>query len=107
MENAFCILAWRFRIFFKPIDLKPKTIDKLIYAAFNLHIWLRKTTPNNYIPTQAVDRGDFNNENNILGEWRKHVNNLEDINKLGSNNHKQTAEDVRSSLANIFAEENP
>ncbi|KAE9543674.1 hypothetical protein AGLY_002070, partial [Aphis glycines] len=107
VENAFGILVWRFRIFSKPIDLQPKTIDKVIYAACSLHNWLRKTTPNSYIPSQAVDQEDFNNGNIIPGEWRKHVNNLEAVNRMGSNNYKRTAEDVRSSLAKYFIEENP
>jgi len=107
VENEFGILVWRFRIFSKPIDLKPKIIDKVIYAACSLYNWLRKTTPNNYIPTQAVDREDFNNGNIIPGEWREHVKNLEDINRLGSNNYKRTAEDVRSSFEKYFVEVNP
>lgn len=107
VENAFGILVWRFRIFSKPIDLQPKTIDKVIYAACSLHNWLRKTTPNSYIPPQAVDQEDFNNGNIIPGEWREHVNNLEAVNRMGSNNYKRAAEDVRSSLAGYFIEENP
>lgn len=32
VENAFSILAWKFRIFSRPIDLKPKTTDKVIWT---------------------------------------------------------------------------
>lgn len=68
MENAFGFLVWTFRIFSKPIDLQPKKIEKVVYAACSLHNWLRKNTPNNYIPPQAVDQEDFNNGNIIPGE---------------------------------------
>ncbi|GFW95272.1 nuclease harbi1-like protein [Trichonephila clavipes] len=43
-ENAFGILAWRFRVFSKAIELKPDTIDRVILAACSLHNWLRKTS---------------------------------------------------------------
>ncbi|GFX31662.1 DDE Tnp4 domain-containing protein [Trichonephila clavipes] len=39
-ENAFGILAWRFRVFSKAIELKPDTIDRVILAACSLHNWL-------------------------------------------------------------------
>ncbi|GFT82583.1 DDE Tnp4 domain-containing protein [Trichonephila clavipes] len=35
-ENAFGILAWRFRVFSKAIELKPDTIDRVILAACSL-----------------------------------------------------------------------
>lgn len=57
VENAFGILVWRFRIFSKPIDLQPKKIDKVIYAACSLHNWLHKTTPNSkYLHKQLTKR---------------------------------------------------
>nr|CAH7740928.1 unnamed protein product [Callosobruchus chinensis] len=39
-ENAFGILAWRFRVFSRPIELKPDTIDRVVWAACSLHNWL-------------------------------------------------------------------
>lgn len=35
------------------------------------------------------------------------MNNLEAVNRMGSNNYKRAAEDVSSSLAKYFIEENP
>jgi hypothetical protein len=32
VENAFGILLWRFRVFSRPIELKPDTVDKVIWA---------------------------------------------------------------------------
>lgn len=74
VENAFGILVWRFRIFSRPIDLAPETIDKVFWAGCCLHNWLRKTDPGKYMPQQAVDGEDLNtgnmyyNEANILAE---------------------------------------
>jgi len=56
VENAFGILVWRFVIFSGPIELKPDTTDKVIFAACSLHNWLRKTSANTYLSPQAVDR---------------------------------------------------
>ncbi|XP_057660728.1 uncharacterized protein LOC130896574 [Diorhabda carinulata] len=55
VESTFGTLVWRFRIFSRPIDLAPETIDKVIWAACCLHNKLRKTDPSNYMPQQAVD----------------------------------------------------
>jgi hypothetical protein len=50
---------------------------------------------------------DFNTGNIIPGEWRVNVDTLQSVNSLGSNNYKRAAEEVRSSYARYFAEENP
>jgi len=105
--NAFGILVWRFRIFSRPIELKPDKTDKVIFAASNLHNWLWKTSPNTYLSPQAVDRKDFNTGNIIPAEWREHVDTLQSVNLPGSSNYKCAAEEVRSSYARYFAEENP
>lgn len=107
VENAFGILLWRFRVFSRPIELKPDTADKVIWASCSLHNWLRNTSPNTYLPPQAVDRENFNTGNITPGEWRKNVNNLQSVHNLGSNNYKRVAEEVRRSYAVYFTEENP
>ena len=99
MENAFGILAWRFRVFSRLIELKPDTADKVIWAFFSLHNWLRKTSQNTYLPPQAVNREDFNTGNVTPGEWWENVNNLQSVHNLVSNNYKCVAEEVRRSYA--------
>ena len=108
VENAFGILVWRFSVFSRPIELKPNTADKVIWASCSLHNWLRKTSPNTYVlPPQAVDREDFNTGNVTPGEWRENMNNLQSVHNLGINNYKRIAEEVRRSYAMYFTEENP
>lgn len=41
VENAFGILAQRFRIFFRRIKLAPKNVDYIVLAACTLHNFLR------------------------------------------------------------------
>jgi hypothetical protein len=45
-ENAFGILAQRFRVFGRPVELKVSTIDLVIRSACYLHNWLRMTSSN-------------------------------------------------------------
>ncbi|CAH1953995.1 unnamed protein product [Acanthoscelides obtectus] len=106
-ENAFGILVWRFRIFSRPIQLKETTIDNVILAACSLHNWLKKSNPNTYFPENAVDREDLNTGNITFGQWRNHVNNLPTVSHLGSNNYKNSAEEVRRKYAKYFMEDNP
>lgn len=107
VENAFGILVWRFRVFSRPIELKPETTDKVIWAACSLHNWLRKTDPGNYTPQQAVDREDLNTGDIMPGLWREDVNNLRPVHHLGSNNYGRSAEKIRQAYAKYFIEENP
>jgi hypothetical protein len=78
--------------------LKPDTTDKVIFAA---------CSPNTYLSPRAVDREDFNTGSIIPGEWWENVDTLQSVNSLGSHNYKRAAEEVRTSYARYFAEENP
>lgn len=75
-------------------------------AACSLHNWLRKSNPNTYFPENAVDKEDLNTGNITFGQWRNHVDNLPSVSHLGSNNYKNSAEEVRRSYAKYFTEEN-
>lgn len=43
VENAFGILAWRFRTLMNPIEVKVETVDQVVKTAYALHNWLRMT----------------------------------------------------------------
>lgn len=70
VENAFGILAQKWRIYFKPMHLKVTTAKKVIKATCVLHNYLRSkicSTPylqNMYFPTQQNNA--MNNENQNL-----------------------------------------
>lgn len=68
-ENAFGILAARFRVFRKPIDLDVPKVIKLVKATCALHNWLRKMSTN-YITQTTVDREDLDEYTTIRGDWR-------------------------------------
>ena len=68
VENAFGILATRFRIFSRVIDLEPEKVVKIIKATCAMHNWIRKTASSNHGLT--VDHEDVDNSRFIDGSWR-------------------------------------
>lgn len=75
VENAFGILASRFRIFRKPIALDPEKVMILTKTCVLLHNFLRKsnTSTQIYTPLGTVDTRDDNGNLVHLGSWRQEV----------------------------------
>ncbi|XP_026819516.1 uncharacterized protein LOC113558221 [Rhopalosiphum maidis] len=55
VENAFGILAHRFQIYLKPIQLQPSKIEEIVKATCALHDWLRITSGSTYMPPGSYD----------------------------------------------------
>lgn len=72
VENTFGILAAKFRIFKKPIQLNPEKVTLLTLTCILLHNFLRKspTSSNIYTPHGTVDVIDENNSLITPGSWR-------------------------------------
>ena len=107
VENAFGILASRFRILLRPIDLKVDTIELLVKAACAIHNWLRMTSPANCLPSGSTDEEDVNNGNINPGAWRKELlHPLQSVARASvgyfSNNYAISAEKLRRSYARAF-----
>lgn len=60
VENAFGILAMRFRVFRSPILSNPEKVDDIVKGTCAIHNWLRQTSPNSYMPITSIDREDEN-----------------------------------------------
>jgi hypothetical protein len=54
VENAFGILASRFRVMLSPMCIKPEKVDKVVIAACVLHNMLRTVKPKTYVRQQPV-----------------------------------------------------
>lgn len=70
VENAFGILASRFRVFTTDIGLSVKNIDYVVLAACVLHNYLRRNATNAYSPNSFIDREDLHLGDIVEGEWR-------------------------------------
>jgi hypothetical protein len=105
VENAFGILACRFRLFLRPIKVKVETVEKAVWAACTLHNWLRKSSPGFYFNSVFVDRDDFQSRDDIPGVWRSTITGLPSIKHSGSNNYRRSAEVIRDNYATYFCSE--
>lgn len=112
VENAFGILAARFRIFRKPIEAKPENADYIVLASCVLHNYLKQTDANypprvRYVPPNFVDYpeefGDYR-----PGEWREVVQNdtgMRKTAKVSSNNYSKAAMIIQEKLEQYFMTE--
>ncbi|KAJ8939524.1 hypothetical protein NQ314_011091 [Rhamnusium bicolor] len=92
VENAFGILASRFRIFEKPMACLPETVDKIIKTCCALHNWIRITSSNNYTPSGSLDGEDIDSGHVRQGSWRDEINRtLPSIGTVGSNHSSNLA----------------
>lgn len=105
VENAFGILASRFRVFGKPIHLVPEKVRKITIACCALHNYLLMRSSIYFYPT-LVDHYD-NNGNVVHGDWRSDVNSennfypLEAHRTFNTNKGKQ----IRDELSEYFVHE--
>lgn len=71
IENAFGILASRFRIFLPPINIDVKHVDAVVMASCVLHNFLRRNSSTHYTSAYHLDYEDIENRNVIQGKWRQ------------------------------------
>ena len=55
VENAFGILASRFRLFLTTINLSPDNVEKVVLASCALHNYFRTKAGDRYTPTSFLD----------------------------------------------------
>lgn len=101
VENAFGILANRFRVFHTAINMKPDKINFIVLASCVLHNFLRRHAThaylsNNIVDTELLDTGDI-----IPGDWRRE-NILDSLQPGYWRNSSQTAKDTRDAYKRYF-----
>ena len=102
VENAFGILASRFRIFLSLMLLAPNNCEKVILASCALHNYLRTKSPSRYTPSGCFDRenidGSIANEN-----WRKDIRiPMQGIEKPQGRNYTLDAKNICDSFCEFF-----
>ena len=106
IENAFGILAARFRVFRRPIHAKVETTESITKACVALHNFLmvgRQYGTEHYCPARFADYEIDGKK--LDGEWRSIVHgdtSFAPVKNVGSNNYGKKAKDVRDSFATHF-----
>ena len=92
VENAFGILANRFRVFRSPIQLDPSKVDDIVLATCSLHNFLREKLGSSY--TDQVDREIGENREIVPGTWRSNPS-MEGLTMAAPRNATKRAKELR------------
>lgn len=107
IENAYGILAARFRIFHKPLLLNPQKCRTVTKAACVLHNFLiDRNNTSNYIQPGLVDEYDPTGRL-IPGSWRQDIseNNFLDMEHNGQRGVTKNVQILRDAFASYFINE--
>ena len=106
VENAFGILANRFRVFMTPISLQPEKVEKSVMACCVLHNFLRAKVESSviYMPPGSVDIEDPDTHGVRPGDWHKgqQATGLLPISHQAGNRHSNSAQAIRNQLCQYF-----
>ena len=105
IENAFGILASRFRVFRRPIIANTDNVKKITKDHNSLHNFLMKMNLDNfqYCPYELIDREHDGRYR--PGQWRNKIadyNGLNSIGNQGTNNHSRDAKYIRNKFKEYF-----
>lgn len=109
IENAFGILASRWRIFQTTISAKPENADLIIMAAVLLHNYVMKTDQQQYANNNFIDHYTNDGER-VEGEWRQIIANcarpglqrLPAGARMGARNATIEANEIRETIKNLL-----
>ena len=104
VESAFGILATRFRVLLKPINLNLDKAQLIVQAIVVLHNFLLKRSPQVYTPPGTVDYEDQSG-NVTLGSWRNDFNpyeTLQNMTQQSSNHSSRLAKKIQREYAEYF-----
>lgn len=104
VENAFGILANRFRVFLAPIALEPDKVEKIVLACCALHNYLRMRSASRglYVPPGFSDTEDEITHAVVNGEWRVNGQGLQSIPRQGGNAYSFNSKDIRDEFCEYF-----
>lgn len=100
VENAFGILASRFRVFKQPLNLSLENIDAVVLASCALHNFLRKKSKT-YLTSACVDREDLESGTFIDGTWRQATNQLTSLQR-NIQRPSTVGKNIRTTLTQYF-----
>ena len=100
VENAFGILASRFRLFLTTINLPPDNVEQVLLASCALHNYLRTKARDRYTSTSSVDTVSADS---VItdGDWRD-GNNLNSVSHQGTNFYSKDSKQFREGYCSYF-----
>lgn len=104
VENAFGILASRFRIYKTQINIKPKNIDKVVMATCALHNFLMSLSSNSYASAECFDR-EYAEDGTITPGLNSNDSNMEALYRRNSGNNLTAAKNIRDQYVHYFNNE--
>lgn len=106
VENTFGILAAKFRVFRKPMQLQPEKASAVTMTCILLHNYLRRsqTSSHIYTPPGTIDQYDNNDVLAQPGTWRNEVERICAIRNCRQVPRRapHNATDIRNEFANYF-----
>ena len=105
VENAFGIMASRFRVFHRPLMVYPKNVTLVIKGALVLHNFLRNEVGVQYVGESTADYEDATGTLHP-GDWRKEVstNQLHSMRPAGVRGSNDATR-IRDQFKNYFSSE--
>ena len=98
-ENAFGILAARFRVLYTMMCLDPKKARNVVLSCCTLHIMQLSKSSQSYCPAGSIDYEDENGKV-IPGSWRRDIGNTGNFISLSKyrERHPKNTDDMREIL---------
>lgn len=95
IDNAFGILAARWKILMSPLYMSPQSAEKVVKAAVVLHNFV-KSHEESYLPTDYADH--YDGDNLIHGLWRESVTPLQRVKRTFPTSASKNAFKLRDQL---------
>lgn len=104
VENAFGILAARFRIYRTQMNMSPETIESVVRATCALHNYLMSSSLTSYAPSECFDRENFE-EGTTTSGLTSRESTLEPLQSTRQGDAPRTAKQIRSEFMSYFVNE--
>lgn len=104
-ENAFGILAARWRIYHEKIIGKLENVDNIVKATVSLHNFIIKEHLNASYLTPRLFDSEQNDGTTILATRSKEPTHLRPIGRVSTNTYRKNAKNVRDEYCRYFNEE--
>lgn len=104
VENAFGILAARFRIHRTQMNMSPESIGSVVRATCALHNYLMSSSLNSYAPLECFD-SEYYEEGTITSGLTTKDSTLEPLQRTTQGRTIQTANQIRSQFMTYFVTE--